>query len=99
MWHCIAGMDFAVSVTSETHFACYWSYNSTKFLLWKSKDSPSIRATAAVGRAAFFVPGNGVAPRAGYGQRQCASAWCIARDRMPFPCATATTKTSGEMYV
>ena len=40
VWHCIAGMDFAVSVTSETHYACYWSCNSTKFLLWKSKDSP-----------------------------------------------------------
>lgn len=40
VWHCVAGSDFAVSVTHETHFACYWSCNSTKFLIWKSKDSP-----------------------------------------------------------
>ena len=40
VWHCIVGSDFACSVTHETHFACYWSCNNIKCLLWKSKDSP-----------------------------------------------------------
>merc|ERR1719231_479504 len=40
VWHCIVGSDFACSVTHETHFACYWSCNNLKMLLWKSKDSP-----------------------------------------------------------
>ena len=40
VWHCIAGTDFACSVTHETHFACYWSCNNLKMLIWKSKDSP-----------------------------------------------------------
>jgi len=40
VWHCIVGSDFACSVTHETHFACYWSCNNVKLLLWKSKDSP-----------------------------------------------------------
>ena len=40
VWHCVVGSDFAVSVTHETHFSCYWSCNNVKFLLWKSKDSP-----------------------------------------------------------
>lgn len=40
VWHCIVGSNFACSVTHETHYACYWSCNNVKFLLWKSKDSP-----------------------------------------------------------
>ena len=40
VWHCIVGTDFAVSVTHETHFSCYWECNNTKLLIWKSKDSP-----------------------------------------------------------
>ena len=40
VWHCIVGSDFACSVTHETHFACYWSCNNVKMLIWKSKDSP-----------------------------------------------------------
>ena len=40
VWHCIAGSDFACSVTHETHYACYWSVNNVKMLIWKSKDSP-----------------------------------------------------------
>ena len=40
VWHCVCGNDFAVSVTHETHFACYWEACNTKMLLWKSKDSP-----------------------------------------------------------
>lgn len=40
VWHCIVGQDFAVSVTHETHFACFWEAANVKILLWKSKDSP-----------------------------------------------------------
>lgn len=40
VWHCVCGSDFAVSVTYETHYACYWEANNIKMLLWKSKDSP-----------------------------------------------------------
>uniref|UniRef100_A0A7S2DS39 Dynein light chain n=1 Tax=Haptolina brevifila TaxID=156173 RepID=A0A7S2DS39_9EUKA len=40
VWHCVVGQDFAVSVTHETHFACYWEASNVKILLWKSKDSP-----------------------------------------------------------
>jgi len=40
VWHCVCGSDFAVSVTHETHFACYWTAENIKMLLWKSKDSP-----------------------------------------------------------
>jgi len=40
VYHCIVGTDFAVSVTHETHFACFWSCDNVKLLLYKSKDSP-----------------------------------------------------------
>ena len=40
VWHCVCGSNFAVSVTHETHFACYWEACNIKMLLWKSKDSP-----------------------------------------------------------
>ena len=40
VWHCVCGSDFAVSVTHETKFSCYWEANNLKFLIWKSKDSP-----------------------------------------------------------
>ena len=40
VWHCVCGHSFAVSVTHETRYACYWEACNLKFLLWKSKDSP-----------------------------------------------------------
>jgi len=40
VYHCIVGSDFAVSVTHETHFSCFWSCDNVKLLLYKSKDSP-----------------------------------------------------------
>jgi dynein light chain LC8-type len=40
VWHCVVGSDFAVSVTHETHYSCYWSCNNVKLLIWRSKDSP-----------------------------------------------------------
>ena len=40
VYHCIAGTNFAVSVTHETYCASYWSCNNVKILLFKSKDSP-----------------------------------------------------------
>ena len=40
VYHCIVGSDFAVSVTHETHYACFWSCDNVKLLLYKSKDSP-----------------------------------------------------------
>ena len=40
VWHCVVGSSFAVSLTHETHFSCYWECQNIKLLLWKSKDSP-----------------------------------------------------------
>jgi hypothetical protein len=40
VYHCIVGADFAVSVTHDTHYACFWSCDNIKLLLYKSKDSP-----------------------------------------------------------
>ena len=33
VWHCVCGSNFAVSVTHETHFACYWEACNVKMLL------------------------------------------------------------------
>merc|ERR1711998_313334 len=40
VYHCVVGSNFAVSVTHETHFACYLQCDNVKILLYKSKDSP-----------------------------------------------------------
>mmetsp|Transcript_58251 Transcript_58251/g.96184 ORF Transcript_58251/g.96184 Transcript_58251/m.96184 type:complete len:108 (-) Transcript_58251:191-514(-) len=40
VYHCVAGTNFACSVTHETHCATYWQCDNVKMLLFKSKDSP-----------------------------------------------------------
>mmetsp|Transcript_45132 Transcript_45132/g.94071 ORF Transcript_45132/g.94071 Transcript_45132/m.94071 type:complete len:104 (+) Transcript_45132:213-524(+) len=40
VYHCIAGTNFACSVTHETHCSCFWECDNVKLLLFKSKDSP-----------------------------------------------------------
>ena len=40
VYHCVAGTNFACSVTAETGCSAYWSCNGVHMLLYKSKDSP-----------------------------------------------------------
>lgn len=40
VFHCIAGTNFACSVTHETHCSAYWECEGIKLLIFKSKDSP-----------------------------------------------------------
>ena len=40
VYHCIAGSNFAASVSHETHCSALLSCDNVKVLLYKSKDSP-----------------------------------------------------------